>query len=459
MCGERGTALSKKRFKTLHFTQTLGFKLLAVLALALLLAVITYRVALDLSYGQLDRICFEEEFQDRQNRHTLEALQQFVTDNRLTAEDMDTLGAWVTQRGRVFLVIFRGGLVLYDSSGSTVSGQLAVAYGDKGTALGEEAVELWNPAYDLQLADGPTRVWMHDYSYEQYYTVAYTAALAAGTLVFLAVFLLAIREKTRYIHLLEQQLAFLEGGALDHPITVRGSDELGRLAGQIEAMRRSIRQRQAGEAAARAANQELITAMSHDLRTPLTALMGYLDILSAGRCPEEERAMYLEASRRKAYQLKELSDKLFQFFLVYGQQDELQDEPVDCGELLMQTLEEGLLALEGEGFTVERRTPDPACRLCVDVSLIRRLFDNLISNLSKYADPARPLQLSWRQKDGWFELTLANHMRPGPRAESTALGLKTCERIASIHGGAFAAGKDEAGETFTAVLQLPCAPL
>lgn len=451
--------MSKKRFSGLPFTQTLGFKLLAVLALALLLAVITYRVALDLSYGQVDRICFEEEFQDRQNRHTLAALQQFATDNRLTAADMDRLGAWVSARGRMFLVVFRGGVVLYDSSGSTVSGQLAVAYGEQGTALGEDAVELWNPTYDLQLADGPTRVWMHDYSYERYYTVAYTAALAAGTVVFLAVFLLAIREKTRYINLLERQLAFLEGGALDHPITVRGSDELGRLAGQIEAMRRGLRQRQAGEAAARAANQELITAMSHDLRTPLTALMGYLDILGTDRCPEEDRAMYLEASRRKAYQIKELSDKLFQFFLVYGQQDELQDEPVDCGELLMQTLEEGLLSLEGEGFTVERRTPDPACRLCVDVSLMRRLFDNLISNLSKYADPAHPLGLAWQRRDGWFELTLTNHIRPGPRVESTALGLKTCERILSAHGGEFRAARDEAGQTFTACLRLPCAPV
>ena len=223
-------------------------------------------------------------------------------------------------------------------------------------------------------------------------------------------------------------------------------------------MRKSIIQRQAGEEAARQANQELITAMSHDLRTPLTSLIGYLDILTTRRYQNQEQARAcLENSRKKAYELKDLSDKLFEFFLVYGREDAPKLETVDCAAFLMQTLEEGLFLLEDQGFSVERDTPDPKCLLRVDVGLLRRALDNMVSNLRKYADPSAPLKLRWRQRDGRFELELSNRVHPAPKVQSTGLGLKTCKRILALHGGSFEA-REENG-WFMVRICLPCQEL
>ena len=77
----------------------------------------------------------------------------------------------------------------------------------------------------------------------------------------------------------------LKGGDLNYQITIRGNDELAALAGEMDSMRRAIRSRQEEEELAHLANRGIVTAMSHDLRTPLTALMGYLDILSIEEDP------------------------------------------------------------------------------------------------------------------------------------------------------------------------------
>ena len=81
------------------------------------------------------------------------------------------------------------------------------------------------------------------------------------------------------------------------------------------------------ERAAQEANNQLITSMSHDIRTPLTSLIGYLDIISGHKYKnEQELQKYIGSCSDKAVQLKDLSDKLFQYFLVYNNEE--KNKPV-----------------------------------------------------------------------------------------------------------------------------------
>lgn len=95
-------------------------------------------------------------------------------------------------------------------------------------------------------------------------------------------------------------------------------------------MRCAIKERQQKEEEAGKANRELVTAMSHDLRTPLTSLLGYVDILQMEKGEDRgQQRKYLNSIRDKAYQIKELSDKLFEYFIVYGRKrEELEAEEV-----------------------------------------------------------------------------------------------------------------------------------
>ena len=116
-------------------------------------------------------------------------------------------------------------------------------------------------------------------------------------LCFAVILYLLIRKKVKYIELLGKELEILKGGDLNYQITIRGNDELAALAGEMDSMRRAIRSRQEEEELAHLANRGIVTAMSHDLRTPLTALMGYLDILSIEEAPGKKQK-YLSVTRR-----------------------------------------------------------------------------------------------------------------------------------------------------------------
>ena len=82
----------------------------------------------------------------------------------------------------------------------------------------------------------------------------------------------------------------MEGGDLDHPITIRGSDEITTLASCLDSMRVTLRQQQEEEAQAAAKVKNLITEMSHDLRTPLTTLLLYTEILQYHKYETPEQA-------------------------------------------------------------------------------------------------------------------------------------------------------------------------
>ena len=136
-------------------------------------------------------------------------------------------------------------------------------------------------------------------------------------------------------------------------------------------------------------NSELITSMSHDIRTPLTSLIGYLDILDGEVYPSEDDCRrYVKSCRQKALQLKDLSDKMFQYFLVFGNDSiEMSVEPYDADILLQQIFLRSRFSAEQRGIFRKTDFTKRVGRIRADVQYINRLFDNLFSNVRKYAAP------------------------------------------------------------------------
>ncbi|MGO4987585.1 histidine kinase dimerization/phospho-acceptor domain-containing protein [Gallicola sp. Sow4_E12] len=135
-----------------------------------------------------------------------------------------------------------------------------------------------DPAYPVYFKDGIAQM-ISFTTYESYYRAADTVSAGISFLAFLGIVLYSIRRKLKYITKIESELKILGGGDLTYPITIKGKDELASLAKEVERMRCALLERQETEEAAHEANRGLVTAMSHDLRTPLTALIGYLELL------------------------------------------------------------------------------------------------------------------------------------------------------------------------------------
>ena len=276
-------------------------------------------------------------------------------------------------------------------------------------------------------------------------------------LVFSLCFVAFVHRKLRYVKRLKAELDILAGGELNYPVTVKGLDELGELASGIDQMRRSILAHQSAEDQMRLANSQLVTAMSHDLRTPLTALLAYLELMDRGRYDGEEQLRYfISQSLGKTLQIKDMADKLFEYFLVYSSEWEPAElELVDADQVLQQFWGEYAFSLENEGFTVRTGFGQLNGSLRVNLDLLRRAFDNLYANLLKYADPDQPVEAVYRREGDLVRLTLVNHISPQrDKRESTNIGLNTCRRVLRYHGGTFSAGERDGQFQVTVTLPL-----
>ena len=237
-------------------------------------------------------------------------------------------------------------------------------------------------------------------------------------------------------------------GDLSHSIRAPGRDELSRLGADIERLRLSVLERLEGEREAVGATGRLITGLSHDLRTPLTKLMGYLEILR--RCQSgEEREKYLRLAAEKAEQIKGMTDQLFDRAQVPDSREALAREPelVDGAQLLGQILSEVCGDLQREGFQAPQPVFTEPFRLYLRPEDAVRVFDNLFSNLCKYGDPASPVTFSVERGPGTVTVAAENRVRPDPdRRDSHGVGLPTMSELMERCGGRLET--ERRGETF-----------
>ncbi|MEA4932864.1 MAG: sensor histidine kinase [Lawsonibacter sp.] len=256
---------------------------------------------------------------------------------------------------------------------------------------------------------------------------------------FIVIFFLLFSSKFKYISRLQNEMEIIGSGNLDLQVTIKGHDEIGFLALGIDEMRKSFLERIKNENEAKRANSELITSISHDLRTPLTILIGNLDVITNKKYKNEEQLeRYLGNCKKKAYQLKELSDKLFEYFLVFGSEfQEPRLELIDGQELLIQLIEEYSLSLKDQGFEVKILSDVERCLIEANMIAVRRVFDNLFGNIQKYAASGSRIEIIMSSKDLVLSVCIKNKIKESFfNVSSTNIGLATCEKIMAQHAGA-----------------------
>lgn len=274
-----------------------------------------------------------------------------------------------------------------------------------------------------------------------YYNVAYIGSLLLGGGCYLVLFLLFINRKIQYIKLLADELKILEGGDLEYEITVKGRDEISELARGLNSMRQAVLFRENEERKNVRLNRDLVTALSHDIRTPMTSLIGYLEILKMHRFQtKEQEQKYLESAHQKAFQLKEMTDTLFEYSLVSGKTQENYEIEMICVADFLVGIEDTQIAdLLSDGWEIRKEFSEEGMNgyLDIDMDFYRRVMDNLVSNIRKYADKSEEIVFASRVRDNCFSLSVKNRVLQGETLEgSTGVGLKTCEKIMRDMNGA-----------------------
>ena len=374
-----------------------------------------------------------EEVQQRIAIEQLADLQTYIDENQLASTDWKEIDEWSHRHRNTMLGFYREGEEPYFSMPRIYQGREDAQPG------GQFQPFEWLSFNSVRFSDGEAAVALYYNGVNAYYGIGCEILLGVVIVLFPVFFLFGSRKIIRYIVQLSEEIQAMEGGDLDHPITIQGADELTTLARCLDSMRITLRTQQQEEAEASAKVKSLITEMSHDLRTPLTTLLLYTEILRShkydGKAQEND---YLNKIDTKARQIKQLSDNLFEYALVTRDTVVTLDPPVRFSEIFEEPLTDLIDHLQQRGFLcrLELGSDDPL--LIVRSQYVRRILDNVTSNILKYADPQQEICIRFVREADKAGLTFRNGTLPvPPSAESTKVGLTSMETMMDKMHGVF----------------------
>lgn len=218
-------------------------------------------------------------------------------------------------------------------------------------------------------------------------------------------------------------------------------------------------------------NKRLMTSLSHDVRTPLTTLIGYLDAAQKGIVTGEEREEYLETARRKAYDLKAYIDVLFDWFKLNSDEFVMEIVPVEAGELTRNILIDWIPIFESQGIAVEIDIAEESVPAALDSGSYTRILNNLIQNLVSHSRADR-VEARLSKRDDCFEFTLSDNgvgiakealdqvfnrlytRDPADSERGSGLGLSIARQLAGKMGGRISA-ESRVGEGTSFTLAFP----
>ena len=374
-----------------------------------------------------------EEVQQRIATEQLADLQAYIDEHQLASTDWKEIDEWSHRHRNTMLGFYREGEEPYFSMPRIYQGREDAQPG------GQFQPFEWLSFNSVRFSDGEAAVALYYNGVNAYYGIGCEILLGVVIVLFPVFFLFGSRKIIRYIVQLSEEIQAMEGGDLDHPITIRGADELTTLARCLDSMRITLRTQQQEEAEASAKVKSLITEMSHDLRTPLTTLLLYTEILRShkydGKAQEND---YLNKIDTKARQIKQLSDNLFEYALVTRDTVVTLDPPARFSAILEEPLTDLIDHLQQRGFLcrLELGSDDPL--LTVRSQYVRRILDNVTSNILKYADPQQEICIRFVREADKAGLTFRNGTLPvPPSAESTKVGLTSMETMMDKMHGVF----------------------
>lgn len=254
----------------------------------------------------------------------------------------------------------------------------------------------------------------------------------------------------------------------------QGKDEISQLSRHFNHMSDRIQEQVAEIQDHERKRQTLIANLSHDLRTPLTMIHGYAEILHKGMFEnEQERQMYNEIILRRAQYMNQLLHKLLEVSQLETHPEQIHLETVNVSEQLRQLAADYIIVLEKHGMSFDMHIPDQPIITLADLHLLDRAVRNLIENAIQYGQSGKYLRLELTTVQNTVEISVTDHGPGIPEekqeyifqrfvrgsesreGEGLGIGLAIVQDIATIHNGSVrlssTLGK---GSTFTLVLPL-----
>lgn len=155
-------------------------------------------------------------------------------------------------------------------------------------------------------------------------------------------------------------------------------------------------------------NRQLMTSLSHDVRTPLTTLIGYLDAVHKGIVTGKDRCDYIETARRKAYDLKEYIDVLFDWFKLNSDEFAMEIHSVEAAELTRNILIDWIAIFEEKQIDYHIRIPEQPYHVELDPDCYIRILNNLIQNVMTHSH-ADKIEITVSRQEESMQILLSDN--------------------------------------------------
>lgn len=252
---------------------------------------------------------------------------------------------------------------------------------------------------------------------------------------------------------------------------IRLSPELGFMEIRLNRCKTILHQREQEARLAEQRKNELVMYLAHDLKTPLTSVIGYLDLMAQiPEMPAQQRAKYLDIALEKANRLEELLNEFFEITRYNMQSIALTKDNVNLSYLLRQMAEEfyPMLAAKHQAIALEAGED---VIIEADANQLARVFNNILKNAIAYGDPGTPITITVREGEQ-VTVQIQNQGKEIPRQKldslfekfyrleesrptntgNAGLGLAIAKEIVLLHGGTISAESREHTITFTVAL-------
>ena len=187
------------------------------------------------------------------------------------------------------------------------------------------------------------------------------------------------------LFLIRDALNDIKAVNLNRRVLVRESDLTKQICYDINEIAMSSQSRLIQQKQSEQAYKRLMTSLSHDVRTPLTTLIGYLDAVHRQLVTGDEREAYMETARKKAHDLKEYIDILFDWFRLNSDEFAMDREILEAAELTRNILIDWIPVFEDTGFDYDIQIPDRPAQVSLDAECYRRILNNLIQNVLSHS--------------------------------------------------------------------------
>ncbi len=281
-------------------------------------------------------------------------------------------------------------------------------------------------------------------------------------------------EWDHYLAEITRGLGEIASGQFDHQIPEIADHQLGEVARSINRMSMQLKQSIAEERKAEKTKNDLITGVSHDLRTPLTSILGFLEVIEKDRYQDEvEMRYYVNIAYEKSLALRRLIDELFEYTRVNN------GMPLELSELNMtgligQLAEEFVPITESAGMQIRLNVQEGDFKIQADGALLVRAYENILANAIQYGRTGKYIDIDIAQDGDMLVVRIQNYGVPIPERDlpfifdrfyrvdssrskqtgGTGLGLAITKSIVEVHGGGITAHSSKRATWFETRLSM-----